>query len=45
VQNVQTVNPGRGWCFPNLLGGGVLDKVTDLSAVEFATGLSFVLGP
>jgi hypothetical protein len=43
--DVLTGSRGQDGFFANLLSGGVFNKVTDLSAAEFATDLSFILGP
>jgi Ca2+-binding RTX toxin-like protein len=45
VQNVLTGAAGQDWFFAHLFGGGVLDKITDLSAAEFATDIDFINGP
>jgi Ca2+-binding RTX toxin-like protein len=45
AQDVLTGSSGQDWFLANVSGGGVLDKLTDLSAAEFATDLSFILGP
>lgn len=45
AQDVLTGSSGQDWFLANVSGGGVLDKLTDLSATEFATDLSFILGP
>ena len=36
---------GQDWYFANLWGTGVHDKITDLSASEFANDLTFIQGP
>jgi Ca2+-binding RTX toxin-like protein len=41
--DVLTGTSGSDWFFANLSGGGVLDKITDLSAAEFANDLTFIL--
>lgn len=43
--DVLTGSAGQDWLFANLLGTGVKDKVTDLSAAEFANDLTFIQGP
>jgi uncharacterized delta-60 repeat protein len=43
--DVLTGSSGQDWYFANLAGSGVLDRVTDLSAAEFANDLSFIQGP
>jgi hypothetical protein len=35
---------GQDWFFANLIGTGTKDKITDLSATEFANDLSFIYG-
>src|SRR5262245_4150981 len=40
--DVLTGKSGTDWFFANISGGGILDKITDLSAAEFATDLSFI---
>lgn len=44
AQDVLTGSGGLDWYFANLSGTGVLDKVTNLQADEFANDLSFILG-
>ncbi|WP_202921112.1 hypothetical protein [Anatilimnocola aggregata] len=41
---VATGSAGRDWFFANL-DNGVLDKITDLHASEFADDLDFIAGP
>jgi hypothetical protein len=43
--DVLTGSSGQDWFFANLSGGGVLDRLTDLSAAEFANDLTFIQGP
>ena len=43
--DVLTGSSGQDWFFANLTGTGVKDKVTDLSAAEFANDLTFIQGP
>jgi Ca2+-binding RTX toxin-like protein len=42
--DVLTGSAGRDWFFANL-DNGVLDKITDLHASEFADDLDFIAGP
>ncbi len=42
--DVMTGTSGQDWYFANLAGTGVLDRITDLSAAEFANDLSFING-
>jgi Ca2+-binding RTX toxin-like protein len=42
--DVLTGTSGTDWFLANISGGGILDKVTDLSAAEFATDLAFING-
>jgi Ca2+-binding RTX toxin-like protein len=44
AQDVLTGTSGQDWFFANISGGGVYDKLTDLSAAEFATDLAFING-
>jgi Ca2+-binding RTX toxin-like protein len=44
AQDVLTGTSGQDWFLANVSGGGVLDKLTDLSAAEFATDLAFING-
>ena len=41
-KDVLTGSAGIDWFFANLEGDGVLDKITDLSADEFAQDLDFI---
>lgn len=43
--DVLTGNDGIDWFFANLLGSGIKDKITDLTAAEFANDLTFIQGP
>ncbi|HEY1378032.1 MAG TPA: PKD domain-containing protein, partial [Gemmataceae bacterium] len=43
--DVLTGASGQDWFLANVSGGGVRDRVTDLSAAEFLTDLDFILGP
>ncbi|MFO0852207.1 MAG: hypothetical protein U0871_27135 [Gemmataceae bacterium] len=43
--DVLTGTSGSDWFFANVAGGGVKDKITDLSASEFFTDLEFIYGP
>jgi Ca2+-binding RTX toxin-like protein len=43
--DVLTGSSGQDWFFANLQGSGVRDRVTDLSAAEFALDLAFIQGP
>jgi Ca2+-binding RTX toxin-like protein len=43
--DVLTGSSGQDWFFANLAGGGVLDRITDLSDREFANDLTFIQGP
>src|SRR5205823_1862977 len=43
--DVLTGNDGIDWFFANLFGSGIKDKITDLSAAEFANDLTFIQGP
>ena len=43
--DVLTGNTGQDWFFANILGTGIKDKITDLSAAEFANDLTFIQGP
>jgi hypothetical protein len=43
--DVLTGTSGQDWFFANVAGSGVRDKITDLSAAEFANDLSFIQGP
>lgn len=45
VQDLLTGSAGQDWFFANLAGSGVKDKVTDLSAAEFAIDLDWILWP
>jgi Ca2+-binding RTX toxin-like protein len=45
AEDVLTGSAGSDWFFANLSGAGVKDKVTDLSAKEFATDLDVILAP
>ena len=40
--DVLTGSAGQDWYFANVQGGGVQDKITDLSAQEFAGDLDFI---
>jgi parallel beta-helix repeat protein len=40
--DVLTGNSGQDWFWANFKGSGVLDKITDLSAAEFANDLDFI---
>jgi hypothetical protein len=42
--DVMTGTSGQDWYFANLAGAGVLDRITDLSAAEFANDLTFING-
>jgi Ca2+-binding RTX toxin-like protein len=42
VLDVLTGSSGQDWFLVNLVGGGIHDKVTDLSASEFADDLEFI---
>jgi Ca2+-binding RTX toxin-like protein len=42
--DVLTGTSGQDWFFANLAGGGVKDKITDLSAAEFVVDLDFING-
>ena len=42
AKDVMTGSSGSDWFFANLTGGGVLDKITDLSDKEFADALDFI---
>jgi Ca2+-binding RTX toxin-like protein len=44
-QDTLTGNSGQDWFFANLLRSGAKDKITDLSAAEFANDLTFILAP
>jgi hypothetical protein len=44
AQDVLTGTSGQDWFLANVSGGGVNDKLTDLSAAEFATDLAFING-
>jgi Ca2+-binding RTX toxin-like protein len=44
AQDVLTGSSGQDWFLANVSGSGVQDKLTDLSASEFATDLDFILG-
>jgi Ca2+-binding RTX toxin-like protein len=44
-EDVLPGSAGQDWYFANLVGSGVHDKITDLSAAEFAQDLAFILGP
>jgi Ca2+-binding RTX toxin-like protein len=44
AEDVLTGTSGQDWFLANISGGGVLDKLTDLSAAEFATDLAFING-
>jgi uncharacterized delta-60 repeat protein/CSLREA domain-containing protein len=44
-QDTLTGNTGQDWFFANLLGAGAKDKITDLSAAEFANDLTFIMAP
>jgi len=44
-QDTLTGSAGQDWFFANLLGTGAKDKITDLSAAEFANDLTFILAP
>jgi ELWxxDGT repeat protein/VCBS repeat-containing protein len=44
AQDVLTGTSGQDWFLANVSGGGVSDKLTDLSAAEFATDLAFING-
>jgi len=43
--DVLTGASGQDWFLANVSGGGVRDRVTDLSAAEFVTDLDFINGP
>jgi uncharacterized delta-60 repeat protein len=43
--DVLTGSSGQDWYFANLAGSSVHDKITDLSAAEFAQDLAFIQGP
>ena len=40
--DVLTGSSGQDWFWANCVGTGVLDKITDLSASEFANDLDFI---
>jgi hypothetical protein len=42
VKDTMTGSEGQDWFFANL-DSGILDKITDLSAAEFAEDLDFIL--
>ncbi|HMC64371.1 MAG TPA: hypothetical protein VKI65_05480, partial [Gemmataceae bacterium] len=42
MQDVLTGSSGQDWFWANYKGSGVLDKITDLSASEFANDLDFI---
>jgi hypothetical protein len=44
AHDVMTGTSGQGWSFANVSGGGVYDKLTDLSAAEFVNDLAFING-
>ncbi len=44
-EDVLTGSAGQDWFFANLVGTGVKDRITDLSASEFANDLKFIYGP
>jgi hypothetical protein len=43
AQDVMTGSSGQDWYFANIAGDGVRDRITDLSAAEFAVDLNFIL--
>lgn len=45
AEDLLTGTSGQDWFFANLTGGGVRDRITDLSAAEFANDLSFIYAP
>ena len=42
IQDVLTGSSGQDWFWANYKGTGALDKITDLSAAEFANDLDFI---
>ncbi len=45
ANDVLTGPTGQDWFFADLIGTGTKDKITDLSATEFANDLNFIYGP
>jgi uncharacterized delta-60 repeat protein len=43
AQDLLTGSSGQDWYFANIAGDGVRDRITDLSAAEFAVDLTFIL--